>query len=898
MLRGRREEIGTIDGALAAAKGGESAVLVIRGAAGIGKSALLDYAQGGAAGMRVWRTAAVETENELPYAGLQALLSSGGDGVPSLSSLPDAQARALGSALGLKESSPTPDAAARAFLVGLGALTLLSEAAGDEPLLCLVDDAQWLDSASASALLIAARRLSVERVALVLAIREPHAPILPTPGLPELRLTGLDPVSAEAVLDVVDGRLSNVVRARLIDEAQGNPLALRVLAGDTPGGGSGAATRGVDDRILATFARRIQELPARTRSFLTAVAVEETGRRATVLAAGKHLGLDITDLRAAEARDLVRARDEVITFGHPLIRAAARDTATLGERIDAHRAVAASLPTADRDRHAWHLAAATTGDDEDVAALMEECAERARDSGGLSAVAAAYLRAAELSPKETDRVRRTVAAARAETDAGRLDRGSDLLDSLGVVEDSHIAVEVAWIGGLLNNGLGRPGVAADLLLDAVETAPTSVRAELLRFALRMVWADSDFERVRLIGTKAVGLPEEDQLCWLVDAVLAVSRVEEARIPEMGAEVVAHLANARDPRDRLLLARLYLALGEFTAARRIAQRLERECRDLGAIAVLPDVLVVLARCDFAQGRLTDVQALAHEGIVLADESCQWQARLEHCAILAELAAMEGDEERCERLAARVLEVDVVPSHGQSVGALTLLDLGLGRYAAALDRMEQLLTASARGGGALGSVPLMVEAAVRLGEPHRGIGPATLLDPWLHSPGHGLHALALRCGALLGEDEELYRAAQAADTGGFTWAHTTLLYGEWLRRCRRHAEARTQLRSALEEFDRTGMTPWAARARRELRASGETRGVDATAPDPTERLTPQELQVVRLAAGGLTNREIGAQLFLSPRTVGHHLYRAYPKLGVTSRRQLAHQGIAPPESPSPG
>ncbi|GAB3705610.1 LuxR C-terminal-related transcriptional regulator [Nocardiopsis oceani] len=888
MLHGRHEEAGTLDAILAAAVRGDGAALVIRGPAGIGKSALLDHAERSASGMRVLRTAGIETESELPHAGVHALL---GRQVERVAALLAPQARALGTAMGMGEVAGTPETemaggpeiSERSFLVGLAVLTLLSEAAEEQPLLCLVDDAQFLDSASVDALLFTARRLSAERVAFLFAVREPHAPVSATPGLREMRLTGLNPVAASAVLDGAAPNLSGADRASVLDEAEGNPLALHVLSRYRSG--TDHAPELLDQRLQKTFTRAVASLPERTRRLLTVAAAEQTGRLYTVLGAAESLGLDAADLRPAEEQDLVLASDGRIAFRHPLIRSAARWAAPLGDWVAAHRAIAEALPASEPDRRAWHLAAAASGPDEDVARLLDRTAERARGSGGVSAAAPAYLRAAELSADGARRLRRTVLAARAEADSGGLGRAAGLVDRLGPVEDPKVAVEVAWIRALINNGLGRPEVAADLLLDAADTAPVSRVAELLRFALRMAWSDSDFARVRLIGDKAMGLAEAEHIQWLAHAVLAVSRTREGAVARIPPEVEAGLVGAQDPRDRLLLARLRLALGDFRAARRLALRLERECREHGAVSILPEVLMVLARCLHARGRYADAESTAHEGITAAEGTGQWQPRLELSALLAEIAAMKGDAERCARLAKEPLEHAVVPSQGQAVGALALLDLGLGHYEAALGRMERLLWVQGTEGGALGSVPLMVEAAVRLGERERGERAAALLEPWLRSEGHGLRAMALQCRALLRDDEDLYRAAQAEGPAGFLNAHATLLYGEWLRRSRRHADARTQLRTALEGFDRIGAAPWVERARGELRASGETRGADVHAPAPAARLTPQELQVVRLAAAGLTNREIGARLFLSPRTVGHHLYGAYPKLGVSSRRELA-------------
>ncbi|MGW0485660.1 AAA family ATPase [Nonomuraea sp. NPDC003214] len=868
MLRGRTEEKAAVGALLAAAREGTSGALVVRGEAGIGKTALLDHTAGlaRAHGMHVLRATGIEAESELPYAGLSLLT---GGLLDRLDALPPRQAAALAGALGLAGSDGDGDT----FMIGLAVLGLLAERA---PLLCLVDDAQWLDSASAAALLFAARRLRAEGVVMMFAVREPHAPGFPTTGLPELRLGGLTGEAARALV----GDLPPHAREEVLAEADGNPLALRVLARARRGRDAGGLTPGpgpvpVQDRIVRTFGDRIGALPAATRTVLLVAAADDTGEPAAVLRAAGRLGAGLSDLDPAEAAGLLRIDGDRLVFGHPLMRSAAYQGATASRRAEAHRALAEVL---DGDRRAWHLAAAATGPDERVAAALESTALRAGERRGHAAVAAAYERAAALTPDPVTRERRLLAAARAAADAGQFERADRLTGQVGA------SAEAAALKAVIADGLGRTEEAHALLFESAGQVTPAELPALLRGAARAAWRANDFAALDRI---AACVPPDSDVHRLATAALATNRLDDGGIETL-RELLAGPPHD-DLQDRLLFARLHLVIGDMEGAMRLASALERECRARGALGVLPAVQAVLARTLLFTGRHADARATLADGLQIAADTCQRMPRIELSVTLAELAAVEGDEERCRELAAEAIERDLAPSAVHAVVALSLLDLGLGRHEAALDRMESVVSGS-RPMGVMGHLPILVEAAVRLGRRGPAEAATRLFASWAGRVAQPwAEAVALRCRALIADDAGLFEQSVRMRTYPFEQARTALLYGERLRRDRRTADARAHLRGAAETFERLGARPWAERARAELRATGETRAARDHAAGLADRLTPQELQSVRLAATGLSNREIAERLFVSPRTVGHHLYKAYPKLGVTTRAELASLGL---------
>ncbi|TQM35092.1 helix-turn-helix transcriptional regulator [Pseudonocardia cypriaca] len=905
-LRGRDAELEVVDRLLAAARRGSSAALVVRGEAGIGKSALLLHAARRATGMQVLLQVGVETEVELPYATLHALFA---DACEALDRLPEVQAGALRVALGLA-AGPPPDR----FLVGLAVLSLLAELAAERPLLCVVDDAHWVDRASAQALLFAARRLGSESVVLLFAARTGLAPDFPAPGVESLDLPRLDDASAREVLDAEVGDLPRPVRDQLLREAAGNPLALHELPAAhrmgrapvyplaPPDAGRGGVPP-TNSPVEREFAARIAALPAAARTALLVAAADGTCNARVVLAAAERLGAGPADLEVLERERLLLFFDGCMGFHHPLIRTAVYGAATMAAKRAAHQALAEVLHESDEeDRRNWHLAASSLGPDEAVAGALEQSGLRARDRGSHETVAAAFERAAALTPYGPDRARRMVAAAEAAAEAGHHEWAAELAGrSEPLTEDPQLRARLALVRARLADEEGDVAETHRLLLAAAGSAAPAapdLAGEMLLWAVEAGWSARDRGMVEQVATAASGLgaPGADHI--RAYAALAAAQLPDdpdAPLPPASA-AFARMADCRgegEPRATASLAAWYMVAGDDTTALAVAAAAEREARATGALGALPRVLAVLATGRWHLGHWRDAAAAATDGLRIARDVGQLQVVDQLAGVLAHLAAASGDE---VRFAAALGELDGQRPTGRSAGiigsARGLLDLGLGRFDAAADRLAE--AAASRGWWR--GLPDLVEAAARAGRTAEARRAADRYARWAEHTGQEWpRAIAARCGALVASDDgaaELFAKAAAMHrtdgTHPFERARTDLLHGEWLRRARRRSEARGPLRAAADAFDELGAGPWAERARAELRATGETRSTSTMAtgpaPDQLAELTPQELQVVRLAAAGLSNRDIAAQLFLSPRTVGYHLYKAFPKLGVASRAQL--------------
>jgi DNA-binding CsgD family transcriptional regulator len=880
MLYGRDDERAVLDDLLARAEDGRSAALVITGEPGIGKTALLDYAAGKAP--RLLRAAGAESEAELPFAGLHLLLRTA---LGSLDALPEVQATALRGALGLAATG-VPDR----FLVGLAVLSLLSELAEDGPLLCVVDDAQWLDEESAEALRFVARRLDAEGVVLLLGTRSA------LPGIPELRLSGVDAAAAGALLAERGADLPPRLRYRLLAEAGGNPLALIELplaAGDIPPGGALPLT----ERLRAAFTDQVNRLPAPTRTVLRVAAAE--GEPAVVLRAAATLGASAHDLAPAEQAGLVRVEDDTLTFRHPLLRAAVYQDVPLGERLALHRALAGALTGPDdADRRAWHLAAASTAPDEQVAAELERVATKAGHRSGHAAAAAAYERAVRLTPDPADRVRRLVLAAEAAGAAGAVDRSLELAGQ--VTEPPADPVQRARLTQVVAFGRfsqGRQAQAYRLLVGLAEDMTGHQAVEALVEAVYVAWFTGRRELTdALARLTALRVPAWDRLSPMIRLMVSGLSVATGQVAGAGPvdEAFTDAVRAADThRERLFACGVLAITGRDDQAREQVEALITETRARGLIASLPNLLFMQAEAQLAHGQHRDAATTAEEARRIAVDAglSQWPGQLD--AVLAYLAGLAGDERRCRELADPVLAVPHHPGLARARWALGVLDLGLGRAGAAVDRLAELAAGPDQYGVSVTrSVPDLVEAAVRAGAVDRVRDPFTRFAAWAERAGQPwAQALVLRCRALLAPEtdaEQYYRDALACHQAGhrpFDRARTTLLYGEWLRRARRKAEASALLRMAEADLRRLGASPWADRAATELTATGVGGASDTPAPAGVASvLTPQELRIVRLAARGVSNRDIAAQLFLSPRTVGHHLYKAYPKLGVLSRGEL--------------
>ncbi|WP_219508678.1 AAA family ATPase [Nonomuraea ceibae] len=867
MLYGRAAEEEQLRRLLTEAGAGASAALVLTGEAGIGKTALLDHLASGAG--RVLRTTGIESENELPFAALHQLLRPALD---HLDLLPGPQAEALRAAFGMTAATGRDR-----FLIGLAVLTLLSEHAGEQALLCLVDDAQWVDQASLDALTFAARRLDAEGVVMLFALREPR-PL----GLPELRLGRLDEAATAALLAArTGGELPAYVRERVTAEAQGNPLALVELSramtaeqragllGPLPAAPGGLSAAG---RVQAAFGAQLGLLPPLTRRALLVAAADDTGDPAVVLAAA---GAAAPDLEPAEKAGLIHLTGSTLAFRHPLVRAAAYQGATFAERIAAHDALVAVLHGDEHaDRRAWHRASAATGPDERAAAELERAAERATGRQGMASASAAYERAAQLSADPAARQRRLVTAAQVAADAGLFHRVAALLEH----GDGTGSPEAARVRAALELNAGSAAEAVRVLLGADFGEP-AIAVEAVHAAL----SAGDPGLAARVCERALAAPPGPHGTLTGVALLLTGRATTPRWEDAARDAGALFS------ERFLAARAAYAVDDHRLAGELAALLLDHCRSHGLLGWQATCLHLLAESRLALGALDLAGQSAAEGLRHAE-----YAGLDHraChlrATLATVAALEGDETRCRELAgdalAHATAHDIGSAAAHARHALALLHLGAGDPAPALAHLDRvppgppMLTAFL--------LPGLVEAAARTGTPRPDA--AAGYERWARRTGSpAALALAARCRALTSTGEQAedhFGAALGHHEPGLERSRTHLLYGEWLRRRRRRTDARRHLRAALEGFDRAGAAPWAARARAELRGTGEVIDETAATGSPLGRLTPQEREVVRLAAAGVSNREIAAQLFLSPRTVGHHLYRAFPKLGVTSRRQLA-------------
>ncbi|MFG1886382.1 ATP-binding protein [Micromonospora sp. NPDC049051] len=890
MLHGRSEETARIDAMLGQARAGRSGVLVLRGEAGIGKSALLDDAAARADDMRVLRTDGTESETGFPFSGLHLLL---GRQTGRLDALPAPQARALRVALG-QETGGDVDR----YLVGLAVLTLLAELAEERPLLCLVDDAHWLDPASAEALIFAVRRLDAEAIAVIVAVRTDEPSPFDRAGLPELPIGPLAESAAAEVLAQRSDPVPGHLRPDLLTEAQGNPLALLELPVD---GEPRRVPSSRFQRLHEVFAERVRRLPEATRRLLVVAA--SSADASVVFPAAERLGCTRDDLAPAEQAQLVRLVEGRLVLRHPLLFSALRETSEAGSRLAAHEALAEVYAArGDVCSYAWHRSAMATGPDEEAAVALETAASTGAVRGS-AAVSAMYERAAELTADRARRGRRLTVAAEAAADTGQLDRAATLADQAAdhVTHPLQLA-DIALVRAAVLDSRDRPREAHRLLSDAAvavaDLAP-SLAGHLLFRAGRAAAHAGDFGALDRTAARAeeLGVPSAHLVAALSRAFAAQNALTDASVAPL--RVLVEETTGCDRHLELLdIGWWHIMLADFDSADDIAARLAAVARQQGAAGLLASVLPLLACAQLMRGRHDDAEANATEGLRIAADTGQRRHAVTLTTVLASLAAIRGAEQRCVELTAEPIARGVTPGNIHAAGALSLLDLGLGRYEAAFGRLSGMLGARHRG-GAMVSLPDLVEAATRVDRPADGLSAARQYAEWagrVRQP--WTRAIALRCQALLdGNADDRYAQAVALHQQGgppFERARTELLYGEWLRRARRISEARIVLHSALEIFDRLQAQPWSARARAELRAAGES--VRAADTGAVQRLTPQEHQVVQLAARGLSNREIGAQLFLSPRTVGYHLYKAYPKLGVGSRSELASLVAARPEYPA--
>lgn len=865
---------------------------MLRGEAGIGKTALLDYAASVAGGMRVLRVVGIEAEAEIAFSTLQLMFA--GD-IDRFEALPGPQAEALRTAFGTSTTS------VERLLAGAATLTLLSEIAGDRPLLCLLDDVQWFDQSSIDALLFAVRRLHTDPIATIFAVRDDERPF-PAVSIDSISLPRLDRADAARLISAARA-LPNEIADRILVESGGNPLAIVELAANSADADrppAPVAPLAAIGRLEEHFRRQIRAFGGPTRMALLLAAADHGSGLRSFSSAAKRLGLQAADLEPAERSRLVQVTSHGVVFRHPLIRAAAYQDAPFARRLAAHDALADALSDPrDADRRAWHFAAAASGADDTAAAALEQVAERAVRRGGPAAAVRALERAAELTSEQEARGRRLVVAARAAYDAGLLDRAAELAVAGAELSERPAEVaQAAWLRAQVAYERSSPGEASRLALDAsvpVLTTDPGLAVSVLTeatFCARDA-ADPDLlfrcaEQLRSIPGGPTALI--DGLVGFTD--LLCGDAESAVSPMRAMFLAARDGDTEVTVERLMAAFMGLLIGEDGSAAAMLDGHVAQLRGQGALGWLPYAQEVLALAQTITGGFRDAEVNVAEAVTLAAELGQDLEVVVLTAISALLAAVRGDTEACQRHAALVL--GDARHHrmavAQATWALALIDLMGGAPEAAVDRLEDICDGPSCRDITVRAIPDLVEAAVRVGDHERARQYLPQLLDWsTYTASPAATALMLRCEALLADSAEAKQHFEASlhveGCGPYDRARTRLAYGEWLRRNRHRTAAKAQLVQALEVFDQIAAHGWQPRVRAELIALGEAVPGTPAATGGVGQLTPQELQVVRRAALGQSNREIAAELFLSPRTVGHHLYKAFPKLGVKRRAELA-------------
>jgi DNA-binding CsgD family transcriptional regulator len=894
-LTDRVGERGVLDRFVAGVRAGEGQALVVRGEPGVGKTVLLDYLAGRASGCLVARASGVQSEMELAFAGLHQLCAPMLDHAESL---PVPQRAALRTAFGLS-AGPAPDR----FLVGLAVLGLLSETAGDRPLICVVDDQQWLDRASAQALGFAARRLAADPVGLVFAARVPGQDVA---GLPELVVEGLAEGDARRLLDsVLTGPLDAGVRDQIIADTNGNPLALLELPrGLTPAqlaGGFGLSSAvPLDGRIEESFARQLEALPAQTRQLVQLAAADPSGDPVLVWRAAGRLAIGAGAAGPAAEAGLAEFGARV-RFRHPLVRSAAYRSASVQTRQQLHGALAdATDPVVDPDRRAWHRAQAAPGPDEAVAAELEQCAGRAQRRGGLAAAAAFLERSAGLTLDPARRAQRALAAAQAKQQAGASDAALGLLamaqagplDELQRARGDLLRAQVVFAS---SHGRDAP----PLMLSAAR------QLETLDVRLARETYLEAFTAALFVGRLSPAVGEVAAAARMAPAPSGPGRAPDLLLDGLALLVTEGYAAGAPALRRALLAfrsqdipaeglswlwlaeRAAMAVWDDETWHILASRHVKLARESGALSELPLAVRSRILLHAHAGELDEGAALIAEAQAVADATGSQLAPYGATGV----AAWRGREAEATELIQANL--DGVTSRGEGRGVTSqysaaLLYNGLGRYDQALAAAERVCEYDDI--GVLGwSLTELIEAAVRSGQPARASDALQRLSETTRASGTdwALGAEA-RSRALLSEGEtaeKFYREAiERLDRTRMrpAAARARLLYGEWLRRENRRRDARTELRTAYDLLTTMGIEGFAERARRELLATGDT--VRKRSVETASELTAQEAHIARLAVDGRTNAEIGAQLFLSTRTVEWHLGKVYTKLGVGSRREL--------------
>ncbi|KRD09660.1 transcriptional regulator [Mycobacterium sp. Root265] len=902
-LVGRRDEQQTLAELLARVRGGGSGVLVLRGEAGIGKTALLRDARDRASDLRVIALSGAESEMELAYAGVQQLSAPL---LGHIDRLPGPQKNALRVALGLRDGA-APDR----LLVGLAVLSLLADAGAEKPTVCIVDDAQWIDRASLQALAFAGRRLVADPVAMIFATRGSQAdPALA--ALPDLPVGGLSDADARALLStMMPARLDETVRDNILAEAGGNPLALLELNRALPpaqlAGGYGlVAAKPLATRIEQTYGQRLRELPPQTRMLLLLAAAEPTGEPAWLWAAAARLGIGADAGVPAERSGLVTVNTR-LRFRHPLVRSAIYRHATQPERRQAHAALAEVIsgPVADEHR-AWHRAHATDAPDEAIAVELVESAERARKRGGSAAAAAFLAYAVELTPEPFTRGERALMAARAKVDAADPAAATTLLASVARADSELLDAQADLLRAKITFATNRGRDAPPLLLAAAERLRPFDVALARETYLEALMAAMIVGRLFLgehgsaaaIAASAMQAPPASDPPTAVDLfldglVVRLTQGYTAAVPLLQRAVRQYLAEeaagTADPRWHDITNRVLLDLFDQDTYDGLNERQSEMLRATGELTVLPAALTTYAGACVTSGDFTR----AAELLAQSDAISVATGAPPHRSIQTYLAACRGQEQQGRQLARETIQEATARGEGSEVTvvlfSVAVLHNGLAQYPEAFAACLSALEYDDVGmyGHLLNE---MVEAAARSGNTSAAEAAAAQL--WDRADASGTATAlgyAARARALLGsgiEAEREYRTAIAElkrTPLKVLTARTRLIFGEWLRRANRRADAVTELRGAYQMFVEMGADGLAERARRELQAAGEYQRNDL-GHGSVAALTTQESYIARLAGDGYTNSEIASHLFISPRTVEWHLSKIFAKLGVSSRREL--------------
>jgi DNA-binding CsgD family transcriptional regulator len=898
-LTGRVSECRRLDVLLEDVRAHHSQALVLLGEAGIGKTSLLDHLSSCAEDMRVLRVSGVEAERELAFAAVHQMFAC----MPErIDRLPTPQRVAVRTAFGLDDGS-VPDR----FTIAIGILTLVSDLAREQPVLCIVDDEQWVDRASLRVLTFVARRLSTESVGLVFASRMASSELR---TLPTLRIEGLLPDEAGALLDsALTGRLDPAVRAQALRETNGNPLALLELPrsatpAELAGGFALPGALALSHRIEATYRRRLERVSASARQWLVIAAADPVGDPATLWAAAELAGLDSSAAEAGIATGLVEV-DTAVRFRHPLARSAVYRAADLDQRRTAHRALAgATDPGLDPDRRAWHRAQAATHPAEDVAAELEDAAARARARGGYTASSAFWERSATLTPDRAERARRLLAAAEAHWDAGALPQALELLDAAEVLPNTALHHgRVLRVRGQVSLELHRGHAAVDNLVAGANLLarhnPAEANATYLEALFAAIWAgEHDGRDLAQVANSIPRAAASSDV--LVDVILDGLRTRvidgyAAATPLFRQALAAMTTDpSNDARFSLFRAGLSLAmdLWDERTWRLLSRRFVTTAREHGALTTLMIALRFLAFDQITEGDLAGAErSLAEVQAIMTALGAPYNVNAE-----VVLAAWRGDEERTSSLGSDVRRLDAAGLMTKAVNADhadAVLHNANGRFDAALEAARRAWAREPYPIGPL-VVSELADAASRTG----AVEDLRRASEWLEvreqaSPSDWVHGVAERVRGLRSADataephyrssiEHLERTLLRAELG-----RSQLAYGEWLRRQGRRGDARRQLRNAHDLFNGMGAAGFAARAARELHATGYATVERAAAGSVA--LTAQEAQIAVLAREGLTNPEIGQRLFISRRTVQYHLRKVFLKLDITSREHLTHADL---------